>query len=72
MFQELSLTTQTLYAELLDQVLALGVAEPMSRTGGSFIRKTIKRNRMSTFSSVSWVRAIGKSLSARIMTVPRQ
>lgn len=43
MFQELSLTTQTLYAELLDQVLALGVAEPMSRTGGSFIRKTIKK-----------------------------
>jgi len=42
MVQELSLTAQTLYAELLDQVLALGVAEPMSRTGGSFIRKTVK------------------------------
>lgn len=43
MIQELSLTAQTLYAELLDQVLALGVAEPMSRTGGSFIRKTVKK-----------------------------
>ena len=42
MIQELSLTAQTLYAELLDQVLALGVAEPMSRTGGSFIQKVIK------------------------------
>ncbi|MFN2360121.1 MAG: GSU2403 family nucleotidyltransferase fold protein [Marinobacter sp.] len=43
MIQELSLTAQTLYAELLDQVLALGVAEPMSRTGGSFISKTVKK-----------------------------
>lgn len=42
MIQELSLTAQTLYAELLDQVLALGVAEPMSRTGGSFIKKIVK------------------------------
>jgi hypothetical protein len=42
MIQELSLTAQTLYAELVDQVLALGVAEPMSRTGGSFIQKVVK------------------------------
>lgn len=42
MIQELSLTAQTLYAELLDQALALGVTEPMSRTGGSFVRKVVR------------------------------
>lgn len=42
LYRELPMSAQTLYAELLEQAIALAVSRPYSSSGGSFVSKTVR------------------------------